>query len=94
MIGSVDLNVLNELLVIASPFQHPTTLELLPQAPCVGPAVADVGPSFPNSTEWGFEKALSSCALQPFSILFPNSRFSERPDDIPDDTQPALRDKP
>jgi hypothetical protein len=48
MIGSVDLkdsnglNVLNELLVIVSPFQHATTLELLPQAPCVGSAVADI----------------------------------------------------
>ena len=67
-----------------------TTLQALPQTPCVGLPVADVRPPLPNSTEWGFEKAFSSCALQPFPNLFPNSRFSERPNDIPDNAQPGL----
>ena len=100
--GSNDLNVLNDLLVIASPFQQSarrfflaisirtsvstnvlfsvaTTLELLPQAPCVGPAVADVGPSLPNSTEWGFEKALFVLRASAFFHPFPEQPLQRAP---------------
>ena len=70
-----------------------TTLQPLPQRPCIGSPIADVRPPLPNSTERGFEKALSSCALQPHPILVTNDRFSKRANDIPDDPQPGLWDR-
>jgi len=69
-----------------------TTLQALPQTPCVGLPVADVLPPLPNSTEWGFEKALSSRALQHFPSLVPNRRFGERANDIPNNAQPGFWD--
>ena len=70
-----------------------TTLQAPPQHACIGLPVTDIRPPFPDSTEWGFEKALLSCALQPRPVLLPDSRFSKRPNDITNNAQPGLWDK-
>jgi len=70
-----------------------TTLQALPQSPCVGLPVADVRPPLPHSTEWGVEKALSFRALQHFTGLVPDRRFGERANDIPDNAQPGFWDR-
>src|SRR3972149_11858426 len=66
-----------------------TTLQSLPQRPCIGSPDADVRPVLPHATKFRFQETLARRSFQLRPILASrDDRFSQRPNDVANDPEP------